>query len=138
MIPLPERPVSLWGTDHQVIPYLIEAIHGDGKQWLWFGYMEDRPWFYVVRVDSSVRSQNNNDKWCYEVLAWIYEQIEDEGTYFLTDEQHDEWRNKGYVEGDTLWPIPPLDMPRGSEWGEYEPDENDLAAAGAANPTSVE
>ena len=129
MIPLPERPVHLWGTEHQVIPYLIEAIHGNGQKWLWFGYMDDRPWFYVARVDSSVVANNNNEKWSDEVLPWIEDQIEDEMMEFMTEEQCDQWREQGYLDGDRPWPIPPLEMPCGSEWGWYRPSEEDLGAA---------
>jgi asparagine synthetase B (glutamine-hydrolysing) len=129
MKPLPERKSSLWGTEYDVIPYLIDAIHGDGKQWLWFGYLDDRPSYYVVRVDSSVIANNDNDQWADEVLEWIYEAIDEEMREFMTDEQHDEWQEKGYLEGDRQWPIPPLECPCGSEWGEYEPSADDLKAA---------
>lgn len=127
MIPLPERKAPLWGTEYDVIPYLVSSIHGDGKQWLWFRYMDDRPWFYVVRVDSSVRAKNDNEQWRYDVLEWIENQIEDEGTTFLSDEQYDEWREKGYIEGDRPWPCPPLEAACGSDWGGYDPSAEDLA-----------
>lgn len=128
MKPLPTRKNSLWGEEFDVTPYIIEEIHGDGKQWLWFDYWDDRPWFYCVRVDSSVTAHNDNSKWSDEVLPWIEDQIREEMAEFMTDEQHDEWLNQGYLNGDRPWPIPPLECPCGCSWGGYKPDEADLAA----------
>lgn len=126
MKPLPEKKCALWGKEFDVVPYLIEAIHGDGKQWLWLGYLDDRPWFYVVRVDSSVMANNGNSEWGEEVLPWIQNQIEEEMVYFMTDEENDEWIEKGYLEDGGTWPIPPLGGSCGCEWGEYAPNPEDL------------
>lgn len=133
MIPLPTRKGSLWGTEYDVVPYLIEAIHGDGKRWIWYEYLEDRPNFYVVRVDSSCNlgtdDVDNDDD--YAVVDWIDEQIRDEGMCFLSEEQYEEYSENGYIEDGADFPVPPLEMPCGSAWGKYTPDEEDLVAAGS-------
>jgi hypothetical protein len=128
MTPLTTRKERLWGQEYDVAPYLLRAIHGDGKQWLHFGYLDDRPWYYVVRVDSSVVANNDNNTWYEEVLEWIYEQLEEEGRELMTDEQDEEWGETGNIEN-REWPIPPITNNCGCEWGSYTPLPEDLEIA---------
>lgn len=44
-----------WGQDHEGSDYVVEQIHGDGKQLFWFQSMDSRPFGYYIWVDSSVK-----------------------------------------------------------------------------------
>lgn len=125
MTPLPEHKIHFWGEDHIVIPYLLDAIHGDGKKWIYFAYLDDRPWFYAVRIDSAIKLDNDN--FYEEVLDWIHASVEDEAMEFMTDDQLDQWESEDDME-DRPWPIPPRN-PCGSEWDNYTPTKEDLEIA---------
>ena len=127
MKPLPVRKRCFWGEEYDIIPYLIDAIHGDGKQWMWFGYLEDRPSFYVARVDSSFDPGSGFDGDPSEsIIGWLEDQILDEAMEFFSDEEYEEYSKKGYLDDGGNWPIPPLEMACGSQWGRYKPDENEV------------
>ena len=128
MKPLPMRKESFDGLNYDFAPYLLDAVHGDGKKWLWFGYFDDRPAFYVARVDSSctVGSDNKDEERDIAIIGWIEEQIMEEALGFLSNKQMREYDKKGYIEGERPWPVPPLEGACGSHWGEYTPDEKDI------------
>ena len=126
MTPLPTRKGRLWGTEYDVVPYLLDDQHGDGKQWIWFGYMDDRPNYYVARVDSA--ADMDTEGWYDDVLPWIEETIQYEAAEFMTDEQDDEWQATGCVT-DRAWPVPPMGGSDGSAWGSYEPTDGNREAA---------
>lgn len=121
---LPSRKENLWGKEHDVEPMLLDAIRGDGKQIVYFGYTEHRPYFYVVRIDSN--DPTDGDPWYDEVHPWIINQIFEEMTEFMTEDLYDEWQENGFVVDHPHFPIPPLEIPCGSYWGPYEPIAGDM------------
>ena len=122
---LPAQTQSLWGQESQVEPYLLDAKHGDGEQWLWFLYLDDRPSFYVVRVDSA--ADMDSDDFYENVVEWIYDTLDEESYEFMSEECEDARENEENV--DRGWPVPPIN-PCGSCWGEYVPDEKEKEVAG--------
>jgi hypothetical protein len=60
-----EQTLELWATPYTNSHYLVEAIHGDGKQLVWFETMDSRPFHYYIRIDSSL--DLNKDDW--EILS---------------------------------------------------------------------
>jgi hypothetical protein len=54
----------LWGTPYKVKPVLISAVFGDGGQLIGLEPINDRPWYYLVRVDN--RWQTSNFARCEE------------------------------------------------------------------------
>lgn len=56
-----------WGREYSVNPYLLDYVHVDGKQCIWFENMDDRPNFYVVKIDSGVNLDEDMDELCGEI-----------------------------------------------------------------------
>lgn len=94
------REVEFWGQKHTITPALVDKIHGDGLQVVWLSSINTRPFYYVLRIDSSIEldddeSLNKKDKAnygtvCEMMLRMIeeeydnidrYEQMED-GKYY--------------------------------------------------------
>lgn len=123
MIPLPTRQCSLWGTPYDVTPYLLEFVHGDGKQWFWIGYMDDRPNFYVARVDSGV-SLDGPEQWHKCVMPRLEDAILAEALNLASDADYEEYCETGFI-ADREWPMPPLECPCGTNWGHYTPTTED-------------
>lgn len=82
-----EVKTSLWGNEITFKPYLLERVFGDGMKLIYFGTHDDRPYWWLVRVDSSA----NIDDPCEFDSEEIYQEIEEEcGGYDLSDEDDDE------------------------------------------------
>lgn len=52
------RLCSLWGSKYRVKPVLISSVFGDGRQLMWLEPINDRPAYYLVRVDSKCICSN--------------------------------------------------------------------------------
>lgn len=48
-----ETTASLWGMKVTFKPYLLEKVFGDGKKLIYFGTCDDRPYWWLVRIDSN-------------------------------------------------------------------------------------
>lgn len=118
---LQEEVGRLWGNDTKFHPYLLEYVHGDGLQLIWFQYMEDRPRHYVVRVDSKDDVDDVDDEGLMDdVIGEVMDAIRDESTSHMSESQYDEFDNIGYFDKcDRNWPIPPLEVPCGYSWGTF-------------------
>jgi hypothetical protein len=46
------RTVSFWGVDHEIQPALCETILGDGLQLVYVKSMDNRPNYWIIRIDS--------------------------------------------------------------------------------------
>lgn len=117
MIKLKETTGSLWGIEYTFNPYLLDWIHGDGKQLIWLSHIDDRPRYYVIRCDSSL-TDHKCDAF-YDFIQEATSEIFYEGKEFLSDEQLDEFDEKGFITSDRPWPCPPLEMSNGTAWGDY-------------------
>jgi hypothetical protein len=91
---------------------LVEAVFGDGTEWIWFEYMDDRPQYYVARVPSGTLTQHGYP----DVINALENSIEEEAMDFYSKRAWREYDRKGYVDINRRWPIPPH-MPNGSSWG---------------------
>lgn len=69
-----ETKASLWGNEVTFKPYLLEKIFGDGMKLIYFGTLDDRPFWWLVRVDSNSKI---DDPYEFDSEA-IYEAIEEE------------------------------------------------------------
>lgn len=82
-----EVKTSLWDNEITFKPYLLKRVFGDGMKLIYFGTFDDRPYWWLVRVDSSA----NIDDPCEFDSEEIYQEIEEEcGGYDLSDEDDDE------------------------------------------------
>lgn len=89
---------TLWGNEYPSFkPYLVEKIYGDGMCLIYFGTLEDRPYWWLVRVDSSYLTDNEEyiesfiDEYGNSFTEVIHTQIEDEcGCIDEYDEEYDE------------------------------------------------
>jgi hypothetical protein len=63
-----------WGTMHDIEPALLDKVYGDGKRLLQLFPINERPSYWVVRVDSKC----HRDDALYDILDDIYEQIDEQ------------------------------------------------------------
>lgn len=120
MIKLKEEKLKLWGDEKTFCPFLLEYISGDGAQLIWFEYMNDRPRYYIVRVDSEMDFGNGITDSNKEAMDDIMDAIVTEAEAFMTEEQLDEYCDHGYFTSDREWPIPPFEMANGYMLGPIE------------------
>jgi hypothetical protein len=69
-----ETEASLWQSTVKFKPYLLEKIFGDGMKLIYFGNLDERPYWWLVRVDSHA---DDND-WEDFDSEEIYQAIEEE------------------------------------------------------------
>lgn len=110
-----ETEAELWGVTVKFKPYLLEKIFGDGMKLIYFGNLDDRPYWWLVRVDSHV---DDND-WENFDEEEIYEAIEEECGCYEYDEDavvdedgYDEWGTKR-VQGE----YPEIESNSSARWG---------------------
>lgn len=63
-----------WGEVCKFKPELLDKVYGDGKRLLQLFPINERPRYWVVRVDSAC----GRDDELYEILDDIYEQIDEQ------------------------------------------------------------
>ncbi|MGB5217373.1 MAG: hypothetical protein WBN66_03645 [Smithella sp.] len=107
------RTVEHWGDKfHDFVPELISSIHGDGKAVLYITPLATRPYYYILRVDSSLKKMEKKDPDKFselmdnEFLSTIEEEC---GSRHETDDDGNE----------ELMPWPALDDSCGWDW-EFE------------------
>jgi hypothetical protein len=61
----------LWGKYRVFTPYLVKKIFGDGLQVIYFQSIDDRPYWWVVRIDSKTELDNDFD---YESILDVIEE----------------------------------------------------------------
>lgn len=107
---------TLWGEDYKSFkPYLLEKVYGDGMCLLYFGTLDDRPYWWLVRVDSRYLTDNANymesfiDEYGNSFEEAIHCQIEEEcGCNDEDDEDYDE---------DNRLPYPAITRWTSEHWG---------------------
>ncbi len=68
------RTPSLWGVEHtEFSPYLCKTILGDGLQLVYLGTMNNRPYYWLIRIDS--KTDISSDNFDFE---YILQPIEEE------------------------------------------------------------
>lgn len=72
---LKTRVTEHWGHRTRFTPRLIEKVYGDGKQALILYPMNERPRYWVVRVDSKLHESRDA---IYDILDDIYDQIDEQ------------------------------------------------------------
>lgn len=64
-----------WGSIYRFKPVLLDKVYGDGKQLLQLFPINERPRYWVVRIDS--RCTDHGDEW-FDILDEIYEAIDEQ------------------------------------------------------------
>lgn len=77
-----ETEASLWGNKVRFKPHLLDKVFGDGMKLIYFGTCDDRPYWWLVRVDSSANIEDPME-FDYE---GIHCAIEDECGGWVPDE----------------------------------------------------
>jgi hypothetical protein len=105
---------SLWGQKHFVSPALVDWIHGDGLQVIWFEPLDSRPNYYVVRIDSKIQLDNCGSPpvFCDEVLGDLMGAIESE-----YGQAHEEWEHPNGRTYQKHNCFPALNNSCGESWG---------------------
>lgn len=69
------REISLWGEvyDKEFEPPVVSKIQGDGKQLIYFGTIDQRPRWWLLRIDSGINIEDD-----FDTETFFYEPIEDE------------------------------------------------------------
>lgn len=70
-----ETEAALWGDSVKFKPYLLSQVFGDGMKLIYFGTLDDRPYWWLVRVDSRAEE---NGVWYNFDEEEIYRAIEEE------------------------------------------------------------
>ena len=79
-----ETESALWGDPVKFKPYLLDRIFGDGMKLIYFGTLDDRPYWWLVRVDSHAEENGVWDNFDEEE---IYRAIEEEcGCHEVNDD----------------------------------------------------
>ena len=74
-----KRPLKLWGDEYPIIPiYLMDKIYGDGQQLIYVGTKLQRPYYWLIRVDS--KEEMGSDEF-YDKIESILEELYDELCY---------------------------------------------------------
>lgn len=86
----------LWGSYIVFAPQLVKEIFGDGKQIIYFGTIDQRPRYWIVRIDSQTDIDNDFD--------WeeIFRSIRSEFGEWSDDDQ---------------MPYPAIKLTMGTHWG---------------------
>ena len=110
-----ETTATLWDIEVTFKPYLLKKIFGDGMKLIYFGNLDDRPYWWLVRVDSHA---DDND-WENFDEEEIYEAIEEECGCYEYDEDavvdedgYDEYGTKR-VQGE----YPEIESNSSPHWG---------------------
>lgn len=105
------RYVKFWGKKCLSRPVFIESCLGDGGKLLAITPLNDRPNYYVIRVDSTWSVHNYEDPCVADHIDEIYEMIEEQ-----TGPR--EWQDDHGRRRVEKWPAPNLDC--GSSWWDYD------------------
>lgn len=67
-----------WGSTYEFQPALIEKIYGDGKLLMQLFPINERPRYWVVRVDSRHASGEADEDAFFDMLEDIYDKIDEQ------------------------------------------------------------
>ena len=69
---------KLWGQPHTIVPRVVDEKFGDGMQLIWLSPINNRPMYYVCRIDSATNLSNHSNKrpFCDRELDNLYEAVE--------------------------------------------------------------
>lgn len=95
------RTISLWGSVAQTdfVPELCSTIDGDGKQLIYFGTINQRPYYWLMRIDSKHDIEDSD----FDIEGIVINALEEEygsGEWMGEDEFEDlKSKNDEEVEG---------------------------------------
>lgn len=98
-----------WGRNCIITPRLVDWIHGDGLQVIYFMPLNTRPNYYVVRIDSKIDLENDS---LLDLLDDLYVAIGDQFGRSYEEWEHENGRT--YTRHN-YWPA--LSADSGSCWG---------------------
>ena len=111
-----ETETALWGDSVKFKPYLLERVFGDGMKLIYFTTLDDRPYWWLVRVDSHAEEDGVWDNFDEEE---IYQAIEEEcGCHEINDDievdedGYDEYGIKRIDDG-----YPEIESDSCAQWG---------------------
>lgn len=55
-----KRTVSFWGEDHEIEPVICSDIQGDGLQLVYVQSMDQRPNYWLLRIDSKINVEDDD------------------------------------------------------------------------------
>lgn len=97
------RKISLWGSTVQddFVPELVGYINGDGQQLIYFGTIDQRPRWWILRIDSNININDDFDteSLCFEPIEeefgrcdeWVSEEEFPDSEYSEYYSSYDDW-----------------------------------------------
>lgn len=86
-----EKIETLWGSELTFSPVMVDEIIGDGLQFLYWGTIDQRPYYWILRIDSKTDIDADDFNTQDELLLMVTDQFgeydpydegkEDEPTY---------------------------------------------------------
>ena len=93
-----EQNGTMWGVPYCFSPVIAETIVGDGKQLVYFGTMDQRPYYWLLRIDSKTDIESND----FDIESLLEPLEEEFGNYpdggFLDEEEFHELKRSGELE----------------------------------------
>lgn len=90
------REISLWGEvcQRDFSPELCSTIHGDGKQLIYFGTLDQRPRWWLMRIDSKEDIDSDD----FDIEGVVIEALEEDfgcAEEYISEEEFKELLSEG-------------------------------------------
>ena len=117
---LSKRKIKHWGTAYEVCPELFETVYGDGKQLIYLSFIDMRPDYYLIWIDSSTDLGSDDNSWIDDII----EDLESFYGCYHGDGNIDEYEFPCVI-----------DTGCGYSWGDINNEDGDYAEALALKET---
>ena len=87
------RIAKLWGEGVEFSPVICDEIIGDGLQLIYLGTISQRPYHWLIRIDS--KTDIESDDFNFEDILQPLEECFSQGEDFINEEEFEELKSKG-------------------------------------------
>ena len=87
------RSVKLWGDAIEFTPVICENVIGDGEQLVYLGTIDQRPYYWLIRIDS--KTDINSDDFDFEHILEPLEEFFGISEEFISEEEFIKLKSKG-------------------------------------------
>jgi len=83
----------LWGEPYEFTPVICDTILGDGLQLVYLGTIDQRPYYWLIRIDS--KTDIESDDFNYEDILQPLEESFGRCDGYITEEEFEELKANG-------------------------------------------